>query len=64
MSRESKSGAAAYGGLSAAYTAMSPNAFVDRMTGIPKYVASRTLRDVGWNATIIKGDVASFVTAQ
>jgi hypothetical protein len=57
-------GRATYEGLSAAYTAMSPNAFVDRIIAIPKYVASRTLRDVGWNATIIKGDVASFVTDQ
>jgi hypothetical protein len=57
-------GRATYEGLSAAYTAMSPNALVDRMNVIPKYVASRTLRDIGWNATIIKRDVASFVTDQ
>jgi dihydrofolate reductase len=49
-------------GLFIAYTAMSPNAFVDRMNAIPKYVASRTLPEGRWNATLIKGDVASFVT--
>ena len=31
----------------------------DRMNGMPKYVASRTLREpLQWNATLIKGDVA------
>jgi dihydrofolate reductase len=50
-----------YEGLSAAYTAMAPNPFVDRMNSIPKYVASRTLQEATWNATIIPGDVAGFV---
>ncbi len=54
-------GRATYEGLSAAYTAMSPNAFLDRMNAIPKYVASRTLHEVRWNATVIEGDVGSFV---
>jgi len=54
-------GRATYQGLCAAYTTMSPNAFVDRMNAIPKYVASRTLHEVAWNATVINGDVASFV---
>jgi dihydrofolate reductase len=56
-----------YQGLSGAYLAMAeadsgaPNAFVERMNGIPKFVASTTLREAIWNATIIEGDVASFV---
>ena len=50
-----------YEGLSAAYTAMAPNPFVDRMNSIPKYVASKTLREAAWNATVIPGDVADFV---
>jgi dihydrofolate reductase len=56
-----------YEGLSAAYPKMTggdstaPKVFVDRMNGIPKYVASRTLREATWNATIIEGDVAAFV---
>jgi dihydrofolate reductase len=60
-------GRVTYEGLSAAYPMMAggdsdaPNAFVDRMNSIPKYVASRTLRETSWNATIIEGDVASFV---
>jgi dihydrofolate reductase len=32
------------------------------MNAIPKYVASRTLREAQWNATLISGDVASFMT--
>jgi dihydrofolate reductase len=37
------------------------SAFVDRMNSIPKYVASRTLNETKWNASIIKGDVADEV---
>jgi len=50
-----------YEGLSAAYPAMHPSPFVDRMNAIPKYVASRTLALAAWNATVIRGDVARFV---
>jgi dihydrofolate reductase len=50
-----------YEGLSAAYTAMSPNPFVERMNALPKYVASRTLKSASWNATIIPGDVTTYV---
>src|SRR5215472_2049642 len=50
-----------YEGLSAAYTAMDPSPFVDRMNSIPKYVASRSLRELVWNSTVIQGDVAEFV---
>jgi len=56
-----------YEGLSAAYPAMNgsdsgvPSDFIERMNSIPKYVASRTLRETTWNASIIDGDVASFV---
>ncbi|WP_336213951.1 dihydrofolate reductase family protein [Nonomuraea sp. LPB2021202275-12-8] len=32
-----------------------------RMNSIPKYVASRTLRETKWNATLIVGDVAEEV---
>jgi dihydrofolate reductase len=50
-----------YEGLSAAYPAMDPSPFVDRMNAIPKYVASRTLKELAWNSTVIEGDVADFV---
>ena len=54
-------------GLSAAYPTMTGGEsgasrdFIDRMNSIPKYVASTTLREAKWNATVIEGDVASFV---
>jgi len=53
-----------YEGLSAGYTAMAegepgpPNDFVARMHAIPKYVASTTLTELSWNATLLSGDVA------
>jgi dihydrofolate reductase len=55
-----------YEGLSAAYPAMTddsgvPNEFIARMNSIPKYVASTTLEDTTWNATVIDGEVAPFV---
>jgi dihydrofolate reductase len=61
-------GRVTYEGLSKAYPAMTrgdsgvPNEFIDRMNSIPKYVASATLRETTWNATIIEGDVATFVS--
>jgi dihydrofolate reductase len=55
-------GRVTYEGLSAGYTTMAPNAFVDRMNSIPKFVASSTLKTASWNASIISGDVTNFVT--
>jgi dihydrofolate reductase len=57
-----------YEGLSAAYPNMQDGGsetfgrFVDRMNGIAKFVASATLTEATWNATVIRGDVPSFVT--
>jgi dihydrofolate reductase len=51
-----------YEGLSAAYTAMASSPFVDRMNSIPKFIASTTLTEATWNATVIPGDVIDFVT--
>jgi len=58
-----------YEGLAAAYTTMAsdgtgiPSEFIDRMNSIPKFVASTTLRETTWNATVIEGDVAAYVDA-
>jgi len=58
-----------YEGLSAAYIKMAgettdvPNDFIQRMNSIPKYVASKTLRETTWNARVIEGDVATFVAS-
>lgn len=38
-----------------------PNDFIERMNSIPKYVASTTLSEATWNASVIEGDVAAFV---
>ena len=38
-----------------------PMAFVERMNGIPKFVASKTLKTADWNATVIRGDIAEEV---
>ena len=35
--------------------------FGEKMNGMPKYVASRTLTSAAWNATIIDGDIAAAV---
>jgi dihydrofolate reductase len=38
--------------------------FADRLNSMPKYVASRTLREpLAWNATLLEGDLAVSVTA-
>lgn len=58
-------GRVTYEGLSAAYTAMAAGEpdpvtdFVAAMNAIPKYVASRTLTEVGWNASLLGPDVAA-----
>jgi dihydrofolate reductase len=37
--------------------------YMDRMNGLKKLVASRTLKEVGWNASLIEGDVAEGLAA-
>ncbi len=55
-------GRVTYEGLSAAYPQMKGD-WADRMNSIPKYVASTTLRETTWNATLIKGDVVDGVSS-
>ena len=60
-----------YEGLSAAYTAMAAaeeepgpmTDFVARMNAIPKYVASRSLTQLSWNATLLGPDAAADLAA-
>ncbi|KAA2264191.1 dihydrofolate reductase family protein [Solihabitans fulvus] len=48
-----------YEGFAAAWPAMreETGVFGEKMNDMPKYVASRTLTEASWNATVIKGDV-------
>jgi dihydrofolate reductase len=39
-----------------------PEGFADRMNSLPKHVASRTLKEVEWNATVIGRGVADAVS--
>jgi dihydrofolate reductase len=50
-----------YEGFAQAWPERSGDEFTDRMNSIPKHVASRTLSEATWNATIIQGDVAAAV---
>jgi dihydrofolate reductase len=60
-------GRSTYEVFSAAYPVMSGgdsevfSQFIARMNSIPKYVASTTLHETTWNATVIDGYAASFV---
>jgi dihydrofolate reductase len=48
-----------YEGFAAAWPNMpGTGAYGERMNSLPKYVASTTLSEVTWNATLIKGDLA------
>jgi dihydrofolate reductase len=54
-------GRATYEGFAHAWPPRTGDDYSDRINSLPKYVASRTLRDATWNATIIEGDVAEEV---
>lgn len=53
-------GRVTYDGFKAAWPSMTDTGeFGDKMNSMPKFVASRTLDKGEWNATIIKGDLAT-----
>ncbi|MBG0827023.1 dihydrofolate reductase family protein [Planomonospora sp. ID67723] len=55
-------GRVTYDGMSQAWPAMeAAGEDVGEMNSIPKYVASTTLKDPQWNATVLEGDVARAV---
>jgi dihydrofolate reductase len=56
-------GRVTYEGFAAAWPSMeeSTGDFGRKMNSTPKHVASRTLSETEWNATLIEGDVASAV---
>jgi dihydrofolate reductase len=58
-------GRVTYEGFAAAWPSMEATTgdFGKKMNSIPKFVASRTLSDAEWNATIIEGELADAVRA-
>lgn len=50
-----------YEAFAQAWPTRSGDAYTDRINAMPKYVASRTLRETTWNATVLEGDVAEAV---
>lgn len=51
-----------YEGFAAAWPGR-PGEYADKINAMPKHVASRTLTETTWNASIIEGDVAEAVEA-
>ena len=54
-------GRATYEGFAQAWPARSGDPYTDKINAMPMYVASRTLTEATWNATIIAGDVVEAV---
>ena len=54
-------GRATYEGFAEAWPPRSGD-IADRINSLPKHVASKTLKEATWNATVIDGDVADEVT--
>ena len=52
-------GRVTYERLSANWARVTGNPYIERINAMPKYVVSRTLRDPGWNATVLGDDPAS-----
>jgi dihydrofolate reductase len=58
-------GRVTYEGFAAAWPSMeeATGDFGKKMNSMPKHVASRTLREAEWNATILEGDLGAAVSA-
>jgi dihydrofolate reductase len=54
-------GRATYEAFAQAWPQRSGDDYTDRINSMPKHVASNTLTEATWNATIIRGDVAEEV---
>jgi dihydrofolate reductase len=50
-----------YEGFAAAWPKRGGDDFTDRFNSMPKYVASKTLTETTWNASVIHGDTAAEV---
>jgi dihydrofolate reductase len=56
-------GRVTYEGFAASWPSRSGDEYSDRINSMPKYVASTTLRETTWNATLLGRDVATEVAA-
>jgi len=52
-----------YEGFASSWPQRSGDAYTDKINAMPKYVASTTLSDPTWNATVLSGDTAAAVAA-
>jgi dihydrofolate reductase len=52
-------GRVTYEGFAVAWPPRAGDPYADKINAMPKYVASRTVREGTWNSTILSGDVAA-----
>ncbi len=50
-------GRATYENLGARWSGLRGDPYYDLINAMPKYVASRTLREASWNATVLRGEL-------
>jgi len=55
-------GRVSYEKFAASWSQIKGDDYFDRINSLPKFVASTSLRETTWNATLIKGDVAEEVS--
>ena len=56
-------GRVTYESFAEAWPGRPSDGYTDRINGMPKHVASRSLRETTWNASVLEGDVAEAVAA-
>ena len=56
-------GRVTYEGFAEAWPQRSGDGYADKLNAMPKHVASHTLTDATWNASVIEGDAAEGVAA-
>lgn len=56
-------GRVAYETFSPVWSQVKGNPYMDRINGLKKLVASKTIKDCSWNATLIAGDVSTELRA-
>ena len=54
-------GRVTYERLRANWAPVSGNPYIDRINAMPKYVASRSLAEVTWNATLLGADIVGAI---